>query len=161
MGQPIKSDLSEAEARLEGLEHERADIQNRFGEAVKEGDVVFIFKLEPRLGEIEVELFAGRARVLKLRRGEAERRRAEAVTERDALEVASTEATKQYAASIAVADECRIAMQTVQAKLFSLDMRAEQARQDANSLTDELKTLVNSRISRRDEGLEAKVRSIS
>ncbi len=161
MGQPIKSDLREAEARLEGLEQERADIQSRFGEAVKEGDVDSILKLERRLDEIEIELFAGRARVLKLRRGEAERRRIEAVTERAALEVASTEATKQYAAAINLADEKRIALQTVQAKLFSLDMRAEQARQDANSLTDELKTLVNSRISRRDEGLEAKVRSIS
>lgn len=142
------NDLTEAETRLEGLEGERADIQNRLAEAVEDGDADLIIRLERRAATVEVELFAARARVLKLRRLEVERLRREAMTRRDALEAELSEATKFYGEALTVADEARQKMQLLQVKAYGADSTVETLRQDLNDLNDNLKTLVSSRINR-------------
>jgi chromosome segregation ATPase len=152
MAIPMGNELSEAEARLDGLRHERADIENRLGEAIQDGDAELMIRLERRAATIEVELFAARAKVLKLRRAEVEGLRREAITQREAIEAELSEATRQYADAISVADEKRVAMQTVQVKNYSLQQRIDQLREDFNALNNKLKTLVSNRIGRRYEG---------
>jgi chromosome segregation ATPase len=146
MSDDMGNDLREAEAKLEGLTVERLDVQGRLHEAIEAGDADSIIRLERRTSEIEVELFAARAKVLKLRRSKLERQRRVVLAERDALEVELASATKVYADLISEADEARQRMQILQVKTFGASSTAEQFRQDGNDLNNELKTLVNSRI---------------
>ncbi len=150
MSDDMGNDLREAEAKLEGLELERLDIQSRLHEAIEDGDADSIIRLERRASEIDIELFAARAKVLKLRRSETERLRRGAITERDALEVELASATKVYADLISEADEARQRMQILQVKTFGASSTAEQFRQDGNDLNNELKTLVDSRMGETD-----------
>lgn len=140
--------LREAEAKLEGLGVEGLDVQNRLAEAIEDGDADNIIRLERRARQIDVEAFAARAKVLKLRRSEAERLRHEAIALRDALEVELATATKHYADAVTATDERRVVMQTAQIKNFSIQSRVDQLREDINELNNELKTLVSSRINR-------------
>jgi Mg2+ and Co2+ transporter CorA len=148
MSDDMGNDLREAEAKLEGLTVERLDIQNRLGEAIEAGDADAIIRLERRASEIDIELFAARAKVLKLRRSEAERLRREAITERESLEAELVKATKHYAEAVIVADERRVVMQTAQLKNYSCQSRIDTLREDYNELNNELKTLVSSRINK-------------
>jgi uncharacterized protein YdcH (DUF465 family) len=143
-----RNELKEAEAKLEGLELERLDVQSRLHEAIEDGDADSIIRLERRANEIDVELFAARARVVKLRRSEVERLRVEAIALRDALEVELATATKHYAEAVTVADERRIVMQTAQVKNFSCQSRVDQLRENFNELNNELKNLVSNRINK-------------
>lgn len=146
MSMELSNDLLEAEARLTGLEHQRADTQNRLGQAVEDGDAEAIINLERRASALDVELFAARARALKLRRADADQQRREALALRDALEANLAEATKVYALKVAEADEARQKMQLLQVKSYGASSRAEQIREDIGELDDELKQLINSRI---------------
>ncbi len=148
MSDDMGNDLREAEAKLEGLELERLDVQSRLHEAIEDGDADSIIRLERRANEIDVELFAARARVVKLRRSEVERLRVEAIALRDALEVELATATKHYAEAVTVADERRIVMQTAQVKNFSCQSRVDQLRENFNELNNELKNLVSNRINK-------------
>ncbi len=156
MSDDMGNDLREAEAKLEGLTVERLDVQSRLRGSVEDGDADSIIRLERRASEIEVELFAARAKVLKLRRSEAERLRRGAITQRESLEAELVKATKHYAEAVIVADERRVVMQTAQLKNYSCQSRIDQLREDYNELNNELKSLVNTRIERRYEGVEAK-----
>ena len=145
------NDLREAQARLDALEAERLDVQGRLRGAVEDGDADLIIWLERRASEIDMGLFAARARTLKLRRAEAERLRGEAIALRVALEADLAQATKAYAEAVTVADERRVQMLTAQVKTFSCQSRIDQLREDLNELNDELKTLVNGRLANRHE----------
>lgn len=150
------TELREAEAKLNALEAERIDLQGRLANAVEEADADAIVRLERRDRQIDVELFAARAKVLKLRRSEVERLRVEAIGERQAIEAELVEASRVYALKVNEADEARQRMQLLQVKAYGSESKAEQCRQDGNDLNSELKNLVNSRIGRRYEGVEAK-----
>ncbi len=144
----MENNLREAEAKLEGLNVERVEIESRLGEAIEDGDADAIIRLERRARQIEVELFAARAKVLKLRKTEVERLRVEAIALRNALEVELATVTKHYAEAVTVADERRIVMQTAQVKNFSCQSRVDQLRENFNELNNELKNLVSNRINK-------------
>ncbi len=138
--------LKDAEARLDALEVERLDVQGRLREAIEAGDAEQIIELERRARALEVLLFAARAKVLRLRRADIERQRREVITLRAALEGELVEATRLYVDAVALCEDRRVVMQTIQARDFGLQSRIDQLREDLNDTNSELKSLVNSRI---------------
>lgn len=129
----------EAERQLTELEDERAAIQSALSKAVEDADAEAMLSSRRALEVNDAHRYAQRARILRLRKSEDERQRALAVHEREALEAALADATRRYAEAVSVADERRVAMQTIQAKLFSLDSRIETNRQSINETTTALR----------------------
>lgn len=131
--------LVDAEGRLEALEADRARLQDELAKAIENADVAEMIRKRRTLDKIEVYTYAQRAKIIRLRKAEDEQERQAAINERDALEVELAEATRQYADAVSVADERRVAMQQIQAKLFACDYRCESARQAVNEADKDLK----------------------
>lgn len=133
------NDIAAAERRLQDLIEDRERLQGALSKAVEDADAEAMLRHRRALGENTVRAYAERARVMRLNKLEDERARALVIHEREALEAALAEATRQYADAVSVADERRITMQTIQAKLFSIDSRAEILRQSINENTTALR----------------------
>ena len=131
--------LADAEARLGELVQDRQRLQSELSKAIEEADADAMIRKQRALDEVSVRIYAQRARIMRLSKAEELRQRELAINERDGLEVELAEATKQYADAVSVADEKRVAMQLIQAKLFSLDSRIESQRQSIGDSTKELR----------------------
>lgn len=131
--------LTEAEERLSALAEDAARIRGALTGAIEDADAEAMIRHRRALEENDVRQYAERARIMRLQKSEDERARALVIHEREALEAALAEATRQYADAVSVADEKRVAMQTIQAQLFSIDSRVETLRQSINENTTALR----------------------
>lgn len=135
--------LTEAERQLTNLATDRERIQRALSQAVEDADADAMIRHRRALDDNDVRQYAARARIMRLRKSEDERARQDAMAEREALEVALAEATRQYADAVSVADERRVQMQTIQARLFGLDSFIETHRQSINEGTATLRQYVS------------------
>lgn len=125
----MNTTLADAKHELDRLIEARADLEKRLELAIQEPNANAMIRLRRELAENSIRQYAQRAKILRLEKTVSTRDREEALTLKDELEEQLREATKQYSDAVAVADEMRIAMQTLQVKLFSLDSRIENDRQ--------------------------------
>src|ERR1041384_2240590 len=123
------TELEEATQKLEQLAQARTELETQLDQAIEIANADALINLRRELTENSIRQYAQRAKILRVEKTVSTRDREEALTLKDELEDQLREATKQYSDAVAVADEKRIAMQTLQIKLFSLDSRIENDRQ--------------------------------
>lgn len=125
----MNTTLADATHELDRLVEARADLERELELAIEEPDADAMIRIRRELTENSIRQYAQRAKIMRLEKTVSTRDREEAMTLKDELEDQLREATKQYSDAVAVADEKRIAMQTLQVKLFSIDSRIENDRQ--------------------------------
>jgi len=134
----MNTTLAEAKHELDRLAEARADLQLQLQMATEEADADAMIRGRRELDKNSVYQYAQRAKIMRLKKMEAERQRQAALTERDAFEAELVMATEAYAKAIEEADRLRIVRQEIEVKLFSIDSRIEIQREAVNEGTKQL-----------------------
>ena len=132
------TELEQAREKLSALADKRTALERQLDEAINDANPDAVINARKLLEENSIYQYAQRARIMRLEKTVGARDREEALTIKDELEAELREATKQYSDALAVADEKRIAMQTLQVKLFSNASRLENDREAINEKQKQL-----------------------
>jgi chromosome segregation ATPase len=135
----METELIQAKLRLNELAENLTEAQTALEQAIEDANAEAMLKQDRIASELRVRIYAQKSRIMRLQKAEDTVERSRAVSERDALEARLADATKQYADAISAADERRITMQVIQAKLFGIDSRIETAREAINEGTKQLR----------------------
>jgi chromosome segregation ATPase len=138
--------LKKALDKAKATRDQRDAIKRKLNRAITEGDALAIIENERRATDIEANIFADEIHLLKAKVNDVEDRREKATKERAHLENILRGANAAYAEKINEADVLRQRMQLCQAKLYGKDSEIETAREDLNSLRDEIKNLVQTKV---------------
>ncbi len=141
-----QTELRKATDKARATRDRRDAIKRKLNKAITEGDAQAIIENERAAADIESEVFADQIHLLRARVEDVEDRREKATKERTHLENILRGANAAYAEKINEADVLRQRMQLCQAKLYGKDSEIETAREDLNSLRDEIKNLVQTKV---------------
>jgi len=124
--------LQQAKLKLESLISVRADLERELLKEINDEDPhpSRIVALRKQIDENAIYQYAQRSRILRLQKQEHIDDRAAALTEREQLEQELLEAAKQYVIASDIANEKRIAYETIQVKLFSNTSRLDTDREE-------------------------------
>jgi hypothetical protein len=124
--------FDESKQKLESLKTVRADLERELLKEINDEDPhpSRIVALRKQLDENAVYQYAERARILRLQKQEHLADRDAALSEREQLEQELREAAKEYVIASDIANEKRIAYETIQVKLFGNTSRLDNNREN-------------------------------
>jgi chromosome segregation ATPase len=141
-----QTELRKALDKTKSTRDKRDAIRRKWNKAITDADAPNIIENERALADIEAEVFADEVLLLKAKVNDVEDRREKATKERAHLENILRGANAAYAEKINEADLLRQQLQLCQARLYGKDSEIETAREDLNSLRDEIKNLVQTKV---------------
>jgi len=123
--------LDQAKQKLDQLIQARADLERELEKEINDEDPQpsRIVALRKQIDENAIYQYAQRSRIMRLEKREHVNDREAALTEREQLEQELREAAKQYVIASDIANEKRIAYETIQVRLFSNTSRLDNDRE--------------------------------
>jgi predicted nucleic acid-binding Zn-ribbon protein len=134
------TNLEEAKARLEQLQIERTDLEDKLNQAINDPDPdpSRIIALRKQIDENSVYTYAQRSRILRIEKQKHIDDRAAALTKREQLEERYEALARQVELAQKHLQETWEQWQAIGIKIFALSSRAENARQAIGDYTKQL-----------------------
>ena len=131
-------ELTEAKLKMQELVEAGAELRANLEAAVEAGDAANMIRLHDLISRNNIFRYALKSKIIRLEKTVAQEDRNLAQYQKKILEQELEMAARTFEDRLRKADEARYAMNLIQVKLFSLDSRLENDRQETGAKQKEL-----------------------